>query len=964
MAHAMLAKLTHELEASVVTVSEPNLTLAEKEAWLVDDTGSAAIKITDRSLNITDSGNGSSFAWARTGDMTYISCYISPNISAAAFETRLQELEAFLRTHHGNKLLIGDFNAANRAWGSSTNDRRGQLVIEMTEALGMTLLNTGHSPTFLGSGGTSIVDLAFIDDSAAGRVRNWTVLEAETMSDHRAIAIDIEDHRARPATGDHRYGGKAHALRWTKDRDKQLREQLAEILPRINTVDPISVSRAIGEAAQRSLKKIANNRKPIFWWTDEVGNARQRCNAARRRAGRARDDRKTELWRIYKDERKALKKEIKKAKAEAWQRLIEDIEHDPWGKGYRIAIGRAAPRQQVSERERWRAARELFPQCAIPMYDMQEACEPTMFSYEEIQAAAARMRMGKAAGPDGLGPEIVQAAVAASPETISGLVNDLLKSQKFPEQWKRARLALIPKAKKSPDKLPKYRPICVLDSLGKFYEQLILARLLGELEAKGGLSDSQYGFVRGRSTIDAMQDVLRVVEWCSTGSYGRRELCALILLDVANAFNSVRWPDIIQALIDKGISAYLVNLVRSYLTDRFIIVQHGDGFNATCGVPQGSVLGPLLWNFVYDEVLHLDVPVGVRLFAFADDLAMVAMGMPADELQNNANLAFDTVNRWMCSKHLTLVAEKTEAVIMTGRRDHADTRFIVGDSVVKPSESARYLGVYMDRKGTFAQHIAEAAAGTTKLTGKLSRILPNLRGASEGRRRTIAAAVTCKMMYGSEIWSKGLDKLSNAEKVNRAQRPIMLRVACAYRTVATTSLQVLCSMVPWDMLALERRATFKRAENRKAEREKTIRQWKDRWDKESRHSWTKRLIPEIEPWQTRRHGLLDFYITQMMTGHGCFSSYLSRIEREATEDCWYCDCTRDDAEHTFFDCPRWTEERSEAEHILGAFPEPETLVGEMLKDERTWKAVTAMARRIMESKEEEERSRKGAGARR
>ncbi|KYB29499.1 hypothetical protein TcasGA2_TC032967 [Tribolium castaneum] len=938
MAHAMLAKLTHELEASVVTVSEPNLTLAEKEAWLVDDTGSAAIKITDRSLNITDSGNGSSFAWARTGDMTYISCYISPNISAAAFETRLQELEAFLRTHHGNKLLIGDFNAANRAWGSSTNDRRGQLVIEMTEALGMTLLNTGHSPTFLGSGGTSIVDLAFIDDSAAGRVRNWTVLEAETMSDHRAIAIDIEDHRARPATGDHRYGGKAHALRWTKDRDKQLREQLAEILPRINTVDPISVSRAIGEAAQRSLKKIANNRKPIFWWTDEVGNARQRCNAARRRAGRARDDRKTELWRIYKDERKALKKEIKKAKAEAWQRLIEDIEHDPWGKGYRIAIGRAAPRQQVSERERWRAARELFPQCAIPMYDMQEACEPTMFSYEEIQAAAARMRMGKAAGPDGLGPEIVQAAVAASPETISGLVNDLLKSQKFPEQWKRARLALIPKAKKSPDKLPKYRPICVLDSLGKFYEQLILARLLGELEAKGGLSDSQYGFVRGRSTIDAMQDVLRVVEWCSTGSYGRRELCALILLDVANAFNSVRWPDIIQALIDKGISAYLVNLVRSYLTDRFIIVQHGDGFNATCGVPQGSVLGPLLWNFVYDEVLHLDVPVGVRLFAFADDLAMVAMGMPADELQNNANLAFDTVNRWMCSKHLTLVAEKTEAVIMTGRRDHADTRFIVGDSVVKPSESARYLGVYMDRKGTFAQHIAEAAAGTTKLTGKLSRILPNLRGASEGRRRTIAAAVTCKMMYGSEIWSKGLDKLSNAEKVNRAQRPIMLRVACAYRTVATTSLQVLCSMVPWDMLALERRATFKRAENRKAEREKTIRQWKDRWDKESRHSWTKRLIPEIEPWQTRRHGLLDFYITQMMTGHGCFSSYLSRIEREATEDCWYCDCTRDDAEHTFFDCPRWTEERSEAEHILGAFPEPETLVGEMLKDERTWKA--------------------------
>nr|XP_008191471.1 PREDICTED: uncharacterized protein LOC103312490 [Tribolium castaneum] len=288
MGHAMLAKLTHELEASVVTASEPHLTLVEKEAWLVDDTGSAAIKITDRRLNITDSGNGSSFAWARTGDMTYISCYISPNISAAAFETRLQELEAFLRTHHGNKLLIGDFNAANRAWRSSTNDRRRQLIIDMTEALGMTLLNTGHSPTFVGSGGTSIVDLAFIDDSAAGR--------GQTRDGRPYIR---------------RKGERAQ----TKDRDKLLREQLAGILSRINTIDPSSVSRAIGDAARRSLKKIANNRKPIFWWTDEVGNARQRCNAARRRAGRARDDRKTELWRIYKDERKTLKKEIKKAKS-------------------------------------------------------------------------------------------------------------------------------------------------------------------------------------------------------------------------------------------------------------------------------------------------------------------------------------------------------------------------------------------------------------------------------------------------------------------------------------------------------------------------------------------------------------------------------------------------------------------------------------------------------------------------
>ena len=113
---------------------------------------------------------------------------------------------------------------------------------------------------------------------------------------------------------------------------------------------------------------------------------------------------------------------------------------------------------------------------------------------------------------DGIAPKIIKIVAKELPETILGVMNKLLRDRNFPEIWKKARLVLIPKPNKTPGLATSYRPICMLDTLGKLYERLIGNRLLEEIKNAGDLSDRQFGFREGRSTIMAAEGVLKLAQ--------------------------------------------------------------------------------------------------------------------------------------------------------------------------------------------------------------------------------------------------------------------------------------------------------------------------------------------------------------------------------------------------------------------------------------------------------------------
>jgi hypothetical protein len=135
--------------------------------------------------------------------------------------------------------------------------------------------------------------------------------------------------------------------------------------------------------------------------------------------------------------------------------------------------------------------------------------------------------------------------------------------------------------------------------------------------------------------MDAIGEVLKLARLANSGSWDRKEYCALVALDVENAFNTAPWKRIVRALDDLGVSEYLTEMVQTYLTDRTVTTMDGaHQVRMSCGVPQGSVLGPTVWNIMYDGVLRLEIPVGVRLVAFADYLAVVAMASQREDLES------------------------------------------------------------------------------------------------------------------------------------------------------------------------------------------------------------------------------------------------------------------------------------------------------------------------------------------
>lgn len=175
----------------------------------------------------------------------------------------------------------------------------------------------------------------------------------------------------------------------------------------------------------------------------------------------------------------------------------------------------------------------------------------------------------------------------------------LLFSERFPVEWKRARLVLIKKPGRSVEEPAAYRPICLLNAGGKLFERLLLSRLEEEIVASGGLADSQYGFRQGKSTIDAVSKVVGIIKEALSGTRRTRKIAGLILFDIRNAFNTLPWGLITEALERRRVSDYLRRILHDYLSEREIVYDSNGNVVTrvmTAGVPQGSVLGPSLWN--------------------------------------------------------------------------------------------------------------------------------------------------------------------------------------------------------------------------------------------------------------------------------------------------------------------------------------------------------------------------------
>ncbi|KMQ90925.1 reverse transcriptase [Lasius niger] len=483
------------------------------------------------------------------------------------------------------------------------------------------------------------------------------------------------------------------------------------------------------------------------------------------------------------------------------------------------------------------------------------------------------------------------------------------------EPWKRANLVLIPKGVAANDSLLKARPICLLDELGKAFERVIAARMQDWMDnnPESGFSVFQFGFRRHRYTVDALFSVKNFIE---VAVY-RGEVAIAVGLDIPNAFNSIPWRIINDTLDARGFPDYLRRVIRSYLSNRVIDYRVRDGLCESrlmsAGVSQGSVLEPLLWNVAFDSVLRVEQEVGCRTVCYADDTLIVA----------TAAGAFDAVLR---------------ANVMAA-------------CIVRRIKSL----VYVESKAA-------------KVSRALFRLMPNLRGPYEDKRRLYASVLTSVVTYAAPVWCDALSSASSKklQPIVRLQRSIAIRVVSGYRTISFDVAALLACMPSWTLEVSMRRRVYERvtdlrrrgkwskkavAELKEQERNMLNRQWSVSLNRSGAPGILTRelIMPYFSEWLSRRFGNVSFRFTQMITGHGCFGHYLHRMRKRDSPACLHCSCLDDTVLHTIYECPAWMDQRTELWLSLseeGNEMDLGTVVRTILESQVKWHAFSLFANSV------------------
>jgi len=279
-----------------------------------------------------------------------------------------------------------------------------------------------------------------------------------------------------------------------------------------------------------------------------------------------------------------------------------------------------------------------------------------------MRDAVRKMKPNKAPGPDGIPGKVWALVMGEAGGALRYLFTRCLREGIFPSLWREAKLVLLPKGGRDPEDPLAYRPLRLLDEVGKLMERVLVRRLTEHLRQGAGLSESQFGFRAGRSTIDAI-DGLRA---CSEQIVQDRRLALAVSLDIANAFNTLPWDRIGAGLRSHGIPDYLIRVTRDYFVWRSITYRDAGVVRRRTpivrGVPQGSVLGPLLWNIAYDEVLGRVLPPSCRVICYADDTLVVVGGRDWRDASAKGSIAVARVVRGIKALGLGVAPRKTEAI--------------------------------------------------------------------------------------------------------------------------------------------------------------------------------------------------------------------------------------------------------------------------------------------------------------
>ena len=868
-------------------------------------------------------------------------------------------------------IIMADANAKSPWWHSKIRDSRGEEIEEFVAQFGLNIENKPHNPfTYQNrAGACSNIDITFSNNLASETIMNWRVGQGLTTSDHNVISFDIlrgGDGRDQPLL---RWGYNLSRAKWEKLR-------LILVLPTEvvvgDNVDKKTkeLTVAIKAAMNHSIPKVKTRTCDMYKpWSDALQKLRSNVRRTRciYQKTRVEADRQRRLHE-YRELKIKYKELLAETRLNSWQNFVEkNMAIDAWGTPYRLTTNKIRKpdllstliREDGSATLGWRDSVGYLLNGLLPSDNVNDETDEQQimrrqmtdvtdlggvvypFAVEEVYYAILKLKKKKAPGPDAIKSEVLHNLAAEVSPYLRDLFNECLVQGRIPECFKEANMVVLSKGEdKNPQLLKSYRPICLLNNLGKIQERLLCGRLREHRNLRG-MNQNQFGFRKGKSTQDAINYALGIV---------RNSNCKYVIgifIDISGAFDNLWWPYLFSCLRRMECPRSLYLSLLDYCKNRVVRIndwQKNISKIISKGCPQGSILGPEFWDITMEPLLYKleELDCVKTSIAYADDLLVLIEGDSRVQLEQRSREALVAINSWCSTAKLQVAAAKTTYMFLKGTLGR-DPILKIGDVRIARSKTTKYLGLHMDEKLGFRAHVEMVRIKGEKIMMKIAAI---------GQRRfylplnilqlyhnTILSSI---VGYGAGVWAHRVLDRRIIRQLRSMQRRVLLRFVGAFGTTPTLALLVVLGIWPIDLQVRLRGALYWlnktnyemvsrivriNARSKLEIKQALLNEWQNEWDTVPQGRRAHGVFPSV------RHRLRLWHLrpgpgmVHFLTGHGPYGTYFKKINSYENDNCELCN-VGDTPEHAVFECPRsWGLEVDARARLAGH------TIGEILVDE-------------------------------
>ena len=320
----------------------------------------------------------------------------------------------------------------------------------------------------------------------------------------------------------------------------------------------------------------------------------------------------------------------------------------------------------------------------------------------EVYNLTSKLNTRKSSGLTHMSPKVIKDSLLALNEQLTHIINTSLETSLFPNKWKEANVVPIPKAGDLSE-VSNFRPISLLPTPGKILEKIVHTQLEAHLEENNLITELQHGFRKGRSTLHA---VTQLVNHIALNLNNQTPTVALFI-DFRKAFDCLQYPTLLAKLASLNLSKQTVDWLKDYLTDRRQQTLANGTASAldriTQGVPQGSILGPLLYILYADDISKT---LGETKFAFyADDTVLYTSHKNINVAIKRVQEDLNKLEAWCEMNSIFINPNKTKYMIFSTKKvEDTHDKLKTSQAQLGKVSSFTYLGVRLDQHLTFDNH--------------------------------------------------------------------------------------------------------------------------------------------------------------------------------------------------------------------------------------------------------------------